>query len=89
MKDLIVCGAVRGSTFLLTAVLLFVTGTPPTTSASTAAFGFVGLLVRPWLVCGILSPVFFSSFALYPSFFFIPSSLVSERSEDFYFFLKH
>jgi hypothetical protein len=89
MKDLIVCGAVRGSTILMSAVLLFVAGTPPAASSATSAFGFVGLLVRPWLVCRLLSPVFFSSFALYPSFFFIPSSLVSERSEDFYFFLKH
>jgi hypothetical protein len=80
----IVCGAVRGSSILITAVLLIVTPITPTTStAATAAFGFVGLLVRPWLVCGILSPIFFSSFALYPSFFF---SLVSERSERFYFF---
>ena len=78
-----VCGAVRGSTFLVTAVLLFVAPVTPSTSSTAAAFGFVGLLVRPWLVCGILSPIFFSSFALYPSFFF---SLVSERSERFYFF---
>jgi hypothetical protein len=78
-----VCGAVRGSSILITAVLLIVAGTPPTTSTTSTAFGFVGLWVRPWLVCGILSPIFFSSFALYPSFFF---SLVSERSERFYFF---
>jgi hypothetical protein len=78
-----VCGAVRGSTILMTAVLLFVSPGAPTASTTTSAFGFVGLLVRPWLVCGILSPIFFSSFALYPSFFF---SLVSERSERFYFF---
>jgi hypothetical protein len=78
-----VCGAVRGSSILIAAVLLFVTGTPPASSSTATAFGFVGLLVRPWLVCGILSPIFFSSFALYPSFFF---SLVSERSERFYFF---
>jgi hypothetical protein len=78
-----VCGAVRGSTFLIAAVLLIVTPFTPTSSTTTSAFGFVGLLVRPWLVCGILSPIFFSSFALYPSFFF---SLVSERSERFYFF---
>jgi hypothetical protein len=83
MKDLIVCGAVRGSTFLMTAVLLIVTPLTPSSSTTSAAFGFVGLLVRPWLVCRLLSPIFFSSFALYPSFFF---SLVSERSERFYFF---
>ncbi|WP_237746693.1 hypothetical protein, partial [Planktothrix agardhii] len=50
------------------------------------AFGFVGLLVRPWLVCRTFSPVFFSPLALYPSFFFslLPFSRVSALKNFFF-----